>query len=70
MQLRLRYPPTPEYAAQHADLCVQSARDVSGIVLDYAVLLSCLRLANGGQIRGHRSTREEMVAILEKVIAS
>lgn len=37
MQLRLRYPPTPEYAAQHADLCVQSARDVSGVVLDYSV---------------------------------
>jgi hypothetical protein len=37
MQLRLKYPPTPEFAMQHADLCVQSARDVSGVVLDYSV---------------------------------
>jgi hypothetical protein len=37
MQLRLMYPPTPEAAPMHAELCVSAAREVDGIELDYSV---------------------------------
>lgn len=35
MELRLKYPPTPEYAPALAALCVDVARDVSKLTLDY-----------------------------------
>ena len=35
--MRLKYPPTPEYASQHANLCVESIQAVAGIGLDYSV---------------------------------
>lgn len=37
MQLQLKYPPTPEAAPKHAELCVSMARSVSGVELDYSV---------------------------------
>jgi hypothetical protein len=36
-RFRLKYPPTPEYAAQLAELMVEPARTVSGIDLDFSV---------------------------------
>lgn len=37
MQLRLKYPATPEAAPEHAQLCVSAAHNVDGITLDYSV---------------------------------
>jgi hypothetical protein len=37
MGLSLQYPPTPEYAAQHAELAVKAGRSVSYVRLDYSV---------------------------------
>jgi hypothetical protein len=37
MGLSLQYPPTPEFAAQHAELAVKAARSVSYVRLDYSV---------------------------------
>jgi hypothetical protein len=36
MELSLKFPPTPEYAAQHAELMIQPARDISGVDLDFS----------------------------------
>jgi hypothetical protein len=36
MRLRLQYPPIPEYAAKHAQLAVEAARNVDAIDLDYS----------------------------------
>lgn len=36
MNLRLKYPPTPENAAKFADDIVQLAKQVSGVTLDYS----------------------------------
>jgi len=36
MELKLQFPPTPEHAAQHAELMVPAAREVSGVLLDYS----------------------------------
>jgi|SRR5262245_31307628 len=36
MRLRLQFPPTPEHAAQLAELAVAAARNVDGVVLDYS----------------------------------
>jgi hypothetical protein len=36
MNLNLRYPPTPEFAAQHAELVLAPAKSVSGVDLDYS----------------------------------
>jgi hypothetical protein len=36
MKLALKFPPTPEFAAQHAELMVQAAKDVSGVDLDFS----------------------------------
>ena len=35
MKLNLVYPPTPQFAPQHADLCVMAAKEVAGCELDY-----------------------------------
>jgi hypothetical protein len=37
MGLSLQYPPTPEHAAQHAELAVKAARSISYVRLDYSV---------------------------------
>lgn len=37
MDLKLKYPPVPEHAAAHAQLCVDAARRISKMVLDYSV---------------------------------
>jgi hypothetical protein len=37
MQLRLKYPPTPEAAPRHAALCVSAALLIHDIELDYSV---------------------------------
>jgi hypothetical protein len=37
MKLRLQHPPTPEFAAKHAQIAVEVSRDVDGINLDYSV---------------------------------
>lgn len=36
LRLHLQYPPTPEYAARHAQIAVDAARDVEHIELDYS----------------------------------
>ena len=36
MKLRLSYPPTPEFAAKHADVAVTAVKEVEGIALDYS----------------------------------
>ena len=36
MELRLQYPPTPEFAAKHAELAVAAALNVEQITLDYS----------------------------------
>lgn len=36
MQLKLQFPPAPEFAAQHAELMVRTAKDVSGVALDFS----------------------------------
>ena len=36
MELRLKYPPIPEHAADLAATCVDSAKQVSGLDLDYS----------------------------------
>ena len=36
MDLRLKYPPTPEHAADVAATCVEAAKGISGIDLDYS----------------------------------
>src|SRR4051794_18671921 len=36
MNLRLKYPPTPENAAKHALLAVECVRDIEGVALDYS----------------------------------
>ncbi len=35
MKLNLVYPPIPQFAPQHADLCVIGAKEVAGFDLDY-----------------------------------
>jgi len=35
MQLNLGFPPTPEYAAQHAEQMIQPAKEISGVDLDF-----------------------------------
>lgn len=35
MEIALQFPPTPECAHQHADLIVKSAKEISGVDLDY-----------------------------------
>ena len=37
MQLRLKYPPTPEAAPQHAALCVSAAHLINDIDLDFSI---------------------------------
>ncbi|WNG57414.1 hypothetical protein F0U59_23585 [Archangium gephyra] len=37
MQLRLKYPATPEAAPDHAQLCVSAVQNIEGITLDYSV---------------------------------
>jgi hypothetical protein len=37
MELRLKYPPTPEHAADLAATCVEAAKRISGLDLDYTV---------------------------------
>jgi hypothetical protein len=37
MELRLKYPPTPEAAPKHAALCVSAVKNVDGVELDYSV---------------------------------
>jgi len=36
MDLRLKYAPTPEHAADLADTCVEAAKRISGLNLDYS----------------------------------
>ena len=36
MILRLNFPPTVDFAVKHAELVVESARKVSGVVLDFS----------------------------------
>jgi len=36
MKLNLRFPPTPEYAEQHAEIMVQAAKEISGAELDFS----------------------------------
>lgn len=36
MNLRLKFPPTPEFANQHADVAVSSVESVENIALDYS----------------------------------
>jgi len=36
MELNLQFPPTPEFAAQHAQVMVQAAKDISGADLDFS----------------------------------
>lgn len=49
MKLRLQFPPTPEYAAKHAQLAVEAARNVDCITLDYTPqsLREIDRIVNG-----------------------
>jgi len=51
MELRLRFPPTPEYAAQHAELMVGPAKEISGADLDFSP--ASLKAVDGivGQMR-------------------
>jgi uncharacterized protein DUF6278 len=35
MKLRLMFPPTPEFAAKHAELMVRTAKEISGVDLDF-----------------------------------
>ncbi len=37
MQLRLKYPATPEAAPDHAQLCISAVQNIDGITLDYSV---------------------------------
>jgi hypothetical protein len=37
MELRLQYPPTPEAAPKHAELCVSAVKDIEEVELDYSV---------------------------------
>jgi|SRR5215813_1083481 len=37
MNLKLSFPPEPEFAPRHAELAVNAARKVDGITLDYSV---------------------------------
>lgn len=37
MDLNLKYPPEPEYAKQLAEVCIDTAKRVSGLKLDYSV---------------------------------
>lgn len=37
MELRLKYPPEPEYAKNLAEVCVEAAYRISGLKLDYSV---------------------------------
>ena len=36
MMLKLKYPPTPEFAAEHAEVAVAAVKDVDNVVLDYS----------------------------------
>lgn len=36
LSLRLQFPPSPEFAAQHAQIAVDAAINVTGIALDYS----------------------------------
>jgi len=36
MKLRLSYPPTPEFAANHAEVAVAAVKDLEDIALDYS----------------------------------
>lgn len=36
LRLHLRFPPTPEHAARHAQIAVDAARNVDGIELDFS----------------------------------
>jgi hypothetical protein len=36
MMLKLTYPPTPEFAAKHAEVAVVAVKDVDNVVLDYS----------------------------------
>jgi hypothetical protein len=36
MQLHLQFPPTPEFAARHAELAVEGARNIESVELDYS----------------------------------
>jgi hypothetical protein len=36
VELRLKYPPVPEHAADLAETCVAAANQISGLVLDYS----------------------------------
>lgn len=36
MNLRLKYPPTPEYAAKHAEVAVDAVKRIEGVTLDYS----------------------------------
>ena len=36
MKLALKFPPMPEFAAQHAELMVRTAKEVSGVDLDFS----------------------------------
>ena len=36
MEIQLQYPATPEYAAQHAELIVEPAKNISNVELDFS----------------------------------
>ena len=36
MQLKLKYPPTAEYASKHAEMAIDAAKEVANIRLDYS----------------------------------
>ena len=36
MKLNLVYPPIPQFAPQHAELCVMGAKEITGFELDYS----------------------------------
>lgn len=60
VELRLKYPPTPEYASRHAALCVETAKSVSGVDLDYSV--ASLRLLDDiiERLRNDGNTAEQV----------
>lgn len=36
MNLRLQYPPTPDFAEKHAEVAISAVQDVDGVALDYS----------------------------------
>ena len=46
MLLRLRHPPTPEFAGKHADVAVASVKRIDKVVLDYSPKASLSLIAS------------------------